>query len=194
MMFTTPSCASRTACWRIPATRSCSAAWRIAPTSSTATPRWHRPMTRPAPPSTPRPSSRAAISPPPASRMGLYEKAALPLALEAVGKLDISDRRDAHKPPDRHDLHGLLRAGARHADCGGPRPALLGRAQHGRLHGLLRGLQRAQARPPHRAVGARGAGARGEPRTLHAASAGDAGSGEGAVVPRLCRWTARLPW
>ena len=73
--------------------------------------------------------------------------------------------------------------------CGLP---AVGRAHHPRLHGMLRRDQRPEARAPHRALRARGARARREPRALHAASQGDREPRGGADLPALGRRLRRL--
>ena len=106
-----------------------------------------------------------------AARMRRFERHAPELAQAAVERLAARRRARAHHASADHLLHRLFGARARSRADRALRLPSIGRAHHDRLHGLLCRDQRAQARAPHRALGAVGARARSQSRAVHAAFA-----------------------
>ncbi len=119
------------------------------------------------------------------ARMALYKEEALTSGMPG-GRAPGAERRGCgDQPSHRRILHRLLCPGSRSATGQPLRPAPIGRAHHRRLHGLLRGHERAQARQTYRALRTGGQGSRGQSRALHPALAGNSRVGAGAVVPHL---------
>ena len=76
------------------------------------------------------------------------------LARQAIAALDIAAERATITHLIVASCTGFTAPGTRFPHHAGRRPRAVGRAHHRRLHGLLRRGERAEARPPYRALGA----------------------------------------